>query len=94
MPVELSREAAFVKTPCLGGDFVGLALAVSHPGLAGPVAYLAGFALTPLLRGLPAGRTPLEIARAWTDRMPLESGLAIAGWLVNHGVLVRPANCE
>ncbi len=63
MPVELSRDASFVKTPCLGGDFVGLALALSHPGLAGPVAYLAGFALTPLLRGLPAGRTPLESAR-------------------------------
>ena len=92
MPVELSPEAAFVETPCLGGDFVSVAEAVSHPGLSGPVAYLAGFALMPLLRNLPAGRTPLEIARGWADRMPLESGLAIAGWLVNHGVLVRSAD--
>lgn len=89
MPVELSPEAAFVETPCLGEDFVGVSQSVSHPDLSGPVAYLAGVALMPLLRDLPAGRTPLEIAQAWTDRMPLESGLAIAGWLVNHGVLVR-----
>ncbi len=87
MPVELSREASFVETPCLGDEFVRLAHALSHPDLAVPVAYLAGFALTPLLRDLPPGRTPLEIARSWTDRMPLESGPAIAAWLINHRIL-------
>ena len=92
MPVELSPEASFVESPCLGGDFVAVAEALSHPGLASPVAYLAGFALAPLLRGLPAGMTPLEIAQTWRDRIPLESGLAIAGWLVNHGVLARSTN--
>ena len=94
IPFELSREASFVETPCLGDEFVGRAHALSHPGLAGPVAYLAGFALTPLLRDLPPGRTLLEIARSWTDRMPLESGLAIAAWLINHRILVGPANRE
>jgi hypothetical protein len=39
-------------------------------------------------------RTPLKIARSWTDRMPLESGLAVAAWLINHRILVRPANRE
>jgi len=68
MLVELSRDASFVETPCLGGEFVGVAQALIHPGLAGPVAYLAGFALTPLLRNLPAGLTPLEIARAPANR--------------------------
>ncbi len=92
-PVELSPDASFIEAPCLGGDFVNLSEAVSHPGLAGPVAYLAGLALPPLLRRLPAGQTPLELARGWADRMPLESGLAIAGWLINHGVLVRSADC-
>ena len=46
--------------------------------------------LAPLLRRLPAGRTPLQIAQSWSNLMPLDSGLAIAGWLVNHGVLVGP----
>ena len=61
-------------------------------GLETPVAYLAGRALAPLLKDLPPGRTPLQIARGWSNQMPLESGLAIAGWLVNHGVLVSAAD--
>ena len=87
--VVLSPEAAFIDTPCLEGDFVGVAPALRHPGLESPVAYLAGRALAPLLRNLPKGRTPLQLARGWSSQMPLESGLAIAGWLVSHGVLVR-----
>src|SRR5271165_1862541 len=92
--VEVSPEAAFVETPCLDGEFVGVAPALRHPRLETPVAYLAGRALAPLLKDLPPGRTPLQIARAWSIRMPLESGLAIAGWLINHGVLVRTAEMD
>jgi flavin-dependent dehydrogenase len=92
MPVQLSRDAALVRTPCLDGDFVGVAEALHHPSLARRVAYLGGWELAPLLRGLPAGRTPLQIAQSWSNLMPLDSGLAIAGWLVDHGVLVGPAN--
>ena len=90
MPVKLSGDAAFVRTPCLDGDFVGVAEALHHPSLERPVAYLGGWELAPLLRRLPAGRTPLQIAQSWSNLMPLDSGLAIAGWLVNHGVLVGP----
>jgi hypothetical protein len=92
IPVELSSEAAFVETPCLDGEFVGVAPALRHPRLETPVAYLAGRALAPLLKDFSPGRTPLQIARDWSNRMPLESGLAIAGWLVNHGVLVSAAD--
>jgi flavin-dependent dehydrogenase len=91
-PVELSRDAAFVETPCLDGEFVAPARALRHPRLARPVAYLGSWELAPLLRGLPPGRTPLQIAHSWSERMPLESGLAIAGWLVAHGILVRSAD--
>ena len=89
MAFELSPDAAFVETPCLDGEFVSAAPALRHPRLARPVAYLGGRELASLLRIFPPGRTPLQIARSWSNRMPLESGLAIAGWLVNHGVLVR-----
>jgi flavin-dependent dehydrogenase len=92
MPVRLCRDAALVHTPCLDGDFVGVTEALHHPGLERPVAYLGGWELAPLLRRLPAGRTPLQIAQSWSNLMPLDCGLAIAGWLVNHGVLVGTAN--
>jgi len=88
MPVALSRELEFVRTPCLHGDFVGFASAVRHPRLASPVVFLGGRELAPLLQGLPQGNTPLQIAQSWSNRMPIESGMAIAGWLVHHGLLV------
>ena len=88
MPVELSPELEFVRTPCLRGDFVSLAAALHHPRLAGPVVFLGGRELAPLLQTLPPGQTPLQIARFWSTRMPFESGMAIAGWLVSHGILV------
>jgi flavin-dependent dehydrogenase len=91
-PVELSRELEFVRTPCLRGDFVSLASALHHPRLATPLVFLGGRELAPLLQTLPQGKTPLQIAHSWSNRMPLESGMAIAGWLVHHGILVeRPA---
>jgi flavin-dependent dehydrogenase len=91
-PVELSHELTFVRTPCLKGDFVSLASALHHPRLASPLIFLGGRELAPLLQRLPPGKTPLQIAQSWSNRMPLESGMAIAGWLVNHGILVGQAD--
>jgi flavin-dependent dehydrogenase len=88
-PVELSGELEFVRTPCLKGDFVSLASALHHPRLASPLVFLGGRELAPLLQTLPRGKTLLQIAQSWSNRMPLESGIAIAGWLVSHGLLVE-----
>lgn len=86
--VELSRELEFVDLPCIEGDFVTVKPALRHPRLEGPVAYLGGWELAPLLRRLPVGLTPLQLAQSWSARIPLQSGLAIAGWLLNNGILV------
>jgi hypothetical protein len=56
------------------------------------VIFLAGRDLPALLRDLPAGMTPLEIARFWSDRVPLQTGMQILVWLLNNGVLVDAAN--
>ena len=86
--VGLSRHLEFVDLPCIDGEFVAVKPAVRHPGLEGPVAYIGGQEIAPLLRRLTVGSTPLQIARSWSDRIPLESGLAIAGWMLNRGILV------
>jgi flavin-dependent dehydrogenase len=91
-PVELSPELEFISTPCLQGDFVNLASALHHPRLTSPLVFLGGRELAPLLQTLPPGKTPLQIAQSWSNRMPLESGMAIAGWLINHGILVERPN--
>jgi flavin-dependent dehydrogenase len=89
IPLELSRELEFVRTPCLQGDFVSIASALHHPRLTSPLVFLGGRELAPLLQTLPPGMTPLQIAQAWSNRMPVESGMAIAGWLIDRGILVE-----
>lgn len=86
--VRLSHEAEFIELPCIEGEFVALKQAVRHPALDGPLAYLGGREVAPLLRRLPAGLTPPELAWSWSDRMPYEQAVAIASWMLDRGLLV------
>jgi flavin-dependent dehydrogenase len=86
--VGLSRQLEFVDLPCIEGDFVTVKAALRHPTISGAIAYLGGHALAPLLRELPAGLTPMQIAQSWSDRIPLDRGLAITGWMLDRGLLV------
>jgi flavin-dependent dehydrogenase len=91
-PVALSALAEFVSQPCLEGDFVATRSALRHPRLDGPVAYLGGRELVPLLRRVVPGLTPRQIARSWSatatsGNLAVGSGLAILAWLLDRGVL-------
>jgi hypothetical protein len=88
MGVSVSPEATYSHLPCIEGDFVSVKEAVRHPGLDGPLAFLGGIDVAPLLRGWSSGTTPLEAARSWSASVPLESGIALASWLLQRGVLV------
>jgi flavin-dependent dehydrogenase len=87
--VTISRQLEFVELPCIEGDFVTIKSALRHPNLESPVAYLGDWELAPLLRRLPPGSTPLQLAQSWSSRISLSAGLAIAGWLIKHGILVE-----
>lgn len=88
---ELSRELQFVDLPCLEGDFVTMKCAMRHPNLEGPIAYLGGRELAPLLRRVQPGATAWQLAQSWSA--PLEPGgdLALVAWLVGQGILVECA---
>jgi hypothetical protein len=86
--MQLSADAQLVEVPLLGSDFVAMGEALRHPALDGPIAYLGGWELAPLLRQVRPGMTPMQVVRHWSPRVPLESGLAIAGWLLSHEILV------
>ena len=87
--LSLSREVEFVDTPCLQGDFVTLKAAVRHPTLEGPLAYLGGWELAPLLKTITSAMTAEEIALNWSFRIPLQSSLTLTGWLCKNGILVE-----
>jgi flavin-dependent dehydrogenase len=88
--LSLSGEVEFVDTPCLEGDFVTLKTAVRHPMLEGPLAYLGGWELAPLLKTIASGMTAEQIALSWSFRIPLQSALNMTGWLCKNGILVEP----
>jgi flavin-dependent dehydrogenase len=90
--VVISPDTEIVEVPLLGSEFVALGRALRHPGLDAPVAYLGGWELAPLLGAVRAGMTPIELVQQWSPHVPAKTGLAIAGWLLGHGILVpQPA---
>ncbi|GAC1555993.1 MAG: hypothetical protein NVS2B5_17150 [Beijerinckiaceae bacterium] len=92
--VKLSPHLQFTELPCIESDFITVKPAVRHPNLEGPVAYLGGTELVPMLRGLPAGMTPLQIAQSWSSGMSLQSSLPIVAWLLKNAILVPQSSTE
>lgn len=88
MRVSRSPQLEFVSTPCLDGDFVSLMPALLHPRLETPVAWVGNYAVAPLLQRMETPATVLQLAISWSGQVPLSSGIAIAAWMVRHGILV------
>lgn len=89
--LRLSAAAELVATPCVADDLIEMRRALVHPDLDGPVAYLDGVELAPLLEGMMPGATLDEVTAHWSRRLPqlpLQQAVALAGWLLRHGVLV------
>jgi flavin-dependent dehydrogenase len=88
-PLRLSTACQWTDVPCLGEQFVEIRTALRHPQLEGSVAYLGGHELAPLLRDLGGGQTSRQLARAWSEVMPMGSGQRLLHWLLRHGILER-----
>jgi 2-polyprenyl-6-methoxyphenol hydroxylase-like FAD-dependent oxidoreductase len=87
-PLRLAAGVKIIDRPCLVDRFVETRAAVCFPSLSGPVAYLGGLELAPLLRGVQSGMTPSQLTRSWRRWVPPRTGLAIAQWLFSRGLLV------
>jgi hypothetical protein len=87
--VNVSPELEFVDLPCIEGEFVTVKTALRHPSLDGPVAFLGGWEMVPLLKEVDCGLTAVQVARSWSNRIPLEASLALVSWLIDHNILVR-----
>ncbi len=85
----LSLDLRLVESPCIDGEFVTLKTAMQHPALERPVTYVAGSEMPPLVRRLRRPMKPMEIALLWSDQVPIRTGLALTGWLISNGLLIR-----
>jgi hypothetical protein len=86
-PVRLSSSLQFVRVPCVVGDVIEPRLAVAHPALGRPLAFLAGVELAPLLRTVPLAQSLGHLVALWTSHLPPDVAARLVGWLVVRGLL-------
>lgn len=89
VPLALSPDLTFEELPCIDGEFVAAKMALNHPSLDTPVTFVGGCEMSPLVCRVRQGMKPMEIALLWSDRVPISTGLALTGWLISKGLIVR-----
>jgi flavin-dependent dehydrogenase len=85
--VRVSPRAEFVNARRLSDAHVTTGLALAHPALEGPTAYLGGVEIVPLLASLTTPATLADVALSWAPTVTLPTALRLAGWLHRRGVL-------
>lgn len=85
--VRLSDGTVIKQSPCLIGDLVESRLAVFHPSLDRPVAFLGDVAVAPLLATI-GSSTIRELIASWSSRLSPGASARVAGWLYANGVIV------
>jgi hypothetical protein len=88
----VSQQTHLTTVPCLVGDFVEARGALHHPNLDRPLAFLHGHCAPWLFEQMTNRVATLrEIAAMWTNRVPIRSGVAMAHWMAEKGLL-RPVD--
>jgi hypothetical protein len=75
------------SAPVLDGELISAGVAVEHPNLARPVAFVGGVAVAPLLRMLDVPGDPAQLVRRWTQHAPPPLCWRILQWLCERGIL-------
>jgi hypothetical protein len=87
----LSEALSIRPTPVVVGDVIRPVLALHHPALERPAAYLGDVALAPLLTDVGGGRSAGAILSRWSKRVPVRRGEAILQFLWESGIVVPDA---
>lgn len=85
--VRLRPPAELRSVPCRLGDRIVRQAVLTSPVLDRPVAFLAGCALTPLIREMEAAPSLAAALDRWDRDLPPGQGRAIAQWLVERGLV-------
>lgn len=86
--VMLSPDTQKVETLCVVDSKATNALAVSHPSLARPVAFLDDVAIAPMLADLDEATNLNKLVLRWSASMPRRQAMQIACRLIQDGILV------
>lgn len=87
--LRLSALARLMDISAATNNRISVEVALTHPSLERPIAYLGDYPIAPLLRELQEGRTAETIIRSWSRSLPLSTSIRILEWLWKHGIIVR-----
>jgi flavin-dependent dehydrogenase len=85
--VRLSGTLRMIEVPVLSDSIISTTLALSHPRLEQPIAYLGGIPLAPLISGLVDGLASEQVLTRWAERIPRQTAFRIFRWMCAYGIL-------
>jgi hypothetical protein len=83
----LSEGARLVHAPCLMEAMVKRLECVDHVSLPGPVAFVGGIHVTPLLRRASRPAATQDILTAWSSSLAPSAAYALLAWAWRHEIL-------
>ena len=86
--VQLCSRTKILPTPVLQENLVTSALALHHPNLNQPVAFLDGIFIPPLLQILKSNPTVLHVLSSWKSCISEELALQVLQWLWQRKILI------
>jgi flavin-dependent dehydrogenase len=85
----LSHELQIVEIPVLCGALIRRVPALHHPGLASPIAYLAGVEVAPLVIEVMKVSDRHRILEQWARRLHPGTCREIMNWMYRAGIIIR-----
>jgi len=86
-PICLAPEARLVLAPCLTGSLVRRLECVDHVNLSGPVAFIVGIHVAPLLRRAMRPVAARDLLAAWSRPLALRDAWSLLAWAWGHDIL-------
>jgi hypothetical protein len=87
LKVHISKATRLIPIPCVLGDEIEECLALSHPTLDRPVAFLGGNQVAPLIEAVQQCCNLESLLTSWSTKIPQESVPSTAAWFLSKGIL-------
>lgn len=89
IPIRISKELTYQKRSCVVGDCLEMKLAVKHPGLTQPTAYIGNIEIAPLLQDLETVFIIDLVIDKWAALFGLKTSTRLAVSLWSLGIFER-----
>ena len=89
IPMQISKELKYREMPCVVGDCLELKLAVKHPALSQPTAYIGNIEIAPLIRNLENVFTINSVIGNWTALYSHKTAARLAVYLWSLGIFEK-----